>query len=78
MKLASLQSVALEGLGRAGDRLAQRAAEVAVPTDRVSLESSLVGSLGDALSYRANLRVLKTSAALDETLLGLTSPARAS
>jgi hypothetical protein len=71
VKVAPLQSVALEGLGRAAERLAQRAAEVAAPTDRVSLESSLVGSLGDALSYRANLRVLKTSGELDQTLLGL-------
>jgi hypothetical protein len=73
MKVASAQSVALGGLAAASERLATRAAEVAAPTDRVSLESSLVGAMADATSYRANLRVLRMSAELDETLLGLLS-----
>jgi hypothetical protein len=71
-----VQSVALGGLSRASERLAQRAQEVAVPTDRVSLESSLVGSMADAVSYRANLRVLKTSTELDETVLSLLAGSR--
>jgi hypothetical protein len=77
VKTASLTAVALDGLDRASARLADRARDIAVPADRVSLESTVVGALGDVASYRANLRTLRTANDLDETVLGLLAAARA-
>lgn len=76
MTTGPVQAVALEGLSRSSERLAQRAQEVAVPNDRVSLESSLVGAMADAVSYRANLKVLQTSSEFDETVFSLLAGSR--
>lgn len=65
----NVESIAVGGLERAASRLAGRARELASPSDRVSLESSLPGLAQDVATYRANVRVLRAAAEVSEVLL---------